>query len=69
MQPVASAGATLMGDLIQRPVPGSDEAANADRFPDDHGLATVLLKLEAFENSDGVDEVAKACRHLSVLAQ
>ena len=50
----------LAGDLVDRPVPGGDEAADADGFLQDHRSAAVFLEPVVLEDSDGRLEVGDA---------
>src|ERR1019366_7935529 len=49
---VSACARELAGDLVDRPVPGRDEAADADRLLGDHRRAAVLLELLSLENLD-----------------
>ena len=51
---MASAGHDLAGDLVDRPVPGRDQAADADRLLDDARRAAVFLELKFFSTSMAV---------------
>ncbi len=55
-------GRDLAGDLVLRPVPRGDEAADADRLFADQVLAAALLELERAEVAGGLHEVAQARR-------
>ena len=59
----------LADDLVQRPVPGGDEAADADRFFDDHRRAAVFFELEVLQHGGGRTQVAHADRNLRALRQ
>src|SRR6202789_2317057 len=43
----------LADDLIERPVPGSNEAHDTDGFPDDAGAAALEGELQSLERFDG----------------
>ena len=61
VQPVASAGHDLAGDLVDRPVPRRDQAADADRLLDDERGAVLFLELEVLQHRRWpVSEVAHA---------
>ncbi len=45
----------LADDLVERPVPGGDEGADADRLLDDHRRAAVVFEFEVFRISMAVD--------------
>jgi hypothetical protein len=49
---VSACARELAGELVDRPVPGRDEAADADRLLGDHRRAAVLLELVGLENLD-----------------
>ena len=51
VQPAASAGRDLADDLVDRPVPRRDHAADADRLLGDQGRAAQLLELEVLRAS------------------
>ena len=59
----------LADDLVQRPVPRSDEAANADRFFDQQGRAAIFFELEGLQHLNGGGQVTHANRHLRALRQ
>jgi len=46
-------------DLVQRPVPGGDEAADADRFLHDQRVTAVLLKGEVLEDLSGFSKMVE----------
>ena len=54
----------LAHDLVERPVPRRDEAADADRLLDDAVSAAVLAEGEAGQLGGGGHQVAEADRHL-----
>ena len=53
VQPAASAGRDLAGDLVQRPVPRRDHPAHADRLAHDQRGAHRPLELEVGEHGAG----------------
>ena len=53
-------GEDFDGDLIDRPVPGRDEPADADRLLDDHRRAAQFLEPELLEHLDRGLEMAGA---------
>jgi hypothetical protein len=53
VQPAAMAGGHLADDLIQRPVPGRDQGADADRFLDHARRSAPLLEFIVFQRRDG----------------
>ena len=59
----------LAGDLVDRPVPGRDQAADADRFLDDVGRAACLDELVVLEHGESAGEVAHARRRLRGLRE
>ena len=50
----------LAGDLIERPVPGRDQADDADRLLDDQRAALGALELEILQRLDHLLEMRKA---------
>ena len=54
-------GADLAADLVQGPVPGRDQADDADGLAGDQGRVDRLIELIGLQDLDGAGDVAKAC--------
>ena len=59
----------LAGDLVDRPVPGGDQAADTDRLLDDAGRAAIFLELEVLQDGDGGLQVADTDGGLGALGE
>ena len=59
----------LAGGLVQRPIPGRDEAADADRLLDDQRRAAKLLERVAFQHLGGGSEMRRAHGGLGALGE
>src|SRR6201999_109277 len=59
----------LAGDLVDRPIPGGDQAADADRLLHQGGRAAVFLELEVLQHLDAGGDVRDANAGLGGLRQ
>ena len=62
-------GRHLADDLVQRPVPGRDEPADADGLLHQEGRAALFFELEVLQDVDGGGQVAHADRYLGALGE